>query len=86
MAAATDFELLKELSSKNEAVTGGDVTRFVVNYGWEYSKNYASVPGAGIGGIPGLPVEKPNFSTISTGFSTAGFHRNNLGDIHFRLT
>ena len=53
----------------------GYVIRLFWNYGVNYTGNYA--PQTRLPGLenPDLPVENPHFSTVSTDFSTALFHR-----------
>ena len=81
-AGMTGFELFEEVSSNNTLVANGDVTCISVDYGREYTVIFAWKQGAWILDFYGEAVEKTNFSTISTGFSTGVFHCEKPRNIH----
>jgi hypothetical protein len=57
-----------------------------LDYEEDYASTYAWLWKGANCEISGLAVEKPNFSTISTDFSTGVFHREDVENIHFWLT
>jgi hypothetical protein len=58
----------------------------MLDYGEDYAFCYAWFWNVAIRENSGLPVEKPNFSTISTDLSTGLFHRKDVENIQFRFT
>jgi hypothetical protein len=55
----------------------------MLDYGEDYAFCYAWFWNVAIRENSGLPVEKPNFSTISTDLSTGLFHRKDVENIQF---
>ena len=71
------FELFALFCIEKRSVAFGDVTRYQVNYGRDYTYKYPLFLQGKYLEKPGMLVENPNFSTISTDFSTGVFHGEN---------